>query len=93
MSDDNFRRPGISPPPRDRDGARRKALNHFAVAEQRDTQVRKEITRERAAVDAKTAKLKALRLAKEEEDRVAAENAPPAAPKPRAKKIKTIHTA
>jgi len=91
MADGNFQRPGISTPPRDRDGARRKALSHFAVAELRDTEVRKEITKERAAVDAKTAKLRALRLAKEEADRLEAEAAP--APKPRAKKIKTINVA
>ncbi len=71
----------LSPPPRDRDGARRKALNHFAAAEQRDSAVKLELQRERAANDAKTAKLRALRLAKEETDRetaaVAAASAPP----------------
>ncbi len=91
MADGNFQRPGISPPPRDRDGARRKALSHFAVAEQRDTEVRKEIVKARDAVDAKTAQLRALRLAKEEADRAAGEIAP--APKPRAKKIKTFNVA
>jgi hypothetical protein len=79
-------------PPRDREGARRKALNHFAAAEKRDTAVKQELARERAATDAKTAKLRALRLAKEETDREeaieAAKNAPAAAAKkPRAKKI------
>ena len=64
----------LSPPPRDRDGARRKALNHFAASEQRDSAVKLEINRERAANDAKTAKLRALRLAKEEYDRA---NPPP----------------
>ena len=91
MSEGRFQRPGISPPPRDRDGARRKALSHFAVAEQRDTEIHQVITRERAATDSKTAKLRALRLAKEEADRAAAEAEP--APKPRAKKIKTINVA
>ncbi len=77
-------------PPRDREGARRKALNHFAAAEKRDTAVKQELARDRAATDAKTAKLRALRLAKEETDRedarIAAENAPAALPKKRAKK-------
>ena len=82
----------LSPPPRDRDGARRKALNHFAASEQRDSAVKSEINRERAANDAKTAKLRALRLAKEEEDRaaalIAAENAP--APKPKKPRKKVV---
>jgi hypothetical protein len=91
MSDDFYRRPDISPPPRDRDGARRKALDHFAASEKRDTQVRQEIARQRAATDAKTAKLRALRLAKEEADRIAAANAPPAPPKAGAKKIKATN--
>ena len=89
MSDDffqrSFPRTGISPP-RDRDSARRKAMNHFAVAEKRDNQARQEIARLREAGDAKTAKLRALRLAKEEEDRLAAAALPPAVPvKKRAK--------
>jgi hypothetical protein len=75
----------LSPPPRDRDGARRKAQNHFAVREQRDSAITLEIDRERAANDAKTVKLRALRLAKEELDaeaaRVAAIGAPPPKPK------------
>jgi hypothetical protein len=76
----------LSPPPRDRDGARRKALNHFAASEQRDSAVKLEINRERAANDAKTAKLRALRLAKEEEDRAAAALAAADAPPPKPKK-------
>jgi hypothetical protein len=66
-----------------RDGARKRAQNHFAASEQRDTLVKQMIEAERAAVDAKTAKLRALRLAKEEADRQAALNAPPAPPKPK----------
>lgn len=81
----------LSPPPRDRDGARRKALNHFAASEQRDSAVKLEISRERAANDAKTAKLRALRLAKEETDReaakLAADKAPAAKPKKPRKKV------
>lgn len=68
-----------------RDIARSRAQNHFAAAAQRDTLVKQEIERERAATAAKSARLRALRLAKEEEDReiarLAALNAPPPAPK------------
>ena len=60
-----------------RDAARAKAQNHFQAAERRDLLVREEIVRDRNAVDAKTAKLRALRLAKEEDDRIIALNAPP----------------
>jgi len=55
-----------------RDQARRKAQNHFAASEQRDALVRKEIEKERALSAAKTAKLRALRLAKEAMDKEAA---------------------
>jgi hypothetical protein len=79
----------LSPPPRDRDGARKKAQNYFLVREQRDSAIRQEINRERAATDAKTEKLRALRLAKEETDRAAAKlvaiDAPAAKPKSRAR--------
>ena len=64
----------------ERNAALTRAQNHFQVAEKRDQLVRDEIARERAATDAKTAKLRALRLAKEEADRLAAENAPKPAP-------------
>jgi hypothetical protein len=56
-------------PPRDRDGARRRAQNHFQVQAERDATVKAEIAHERAVSDAKTAKLRALRLAKEEAER------------------------
>ena len=56
-----------------RDHARRKAQNHFAASEQRDALVRKEIEKERAVSAAKTAKLRALRLAKEASDKEAAD--------------------
>ncbi|HEY3636873.1 MAG TPA: hypothetical protein VGK90_01885 [Rhizomicrobium sp.] len=63
-----------------RDAVRRNAQSHFTHTERRDELVRQEIEKERAAVDAKTAKLRALRLAKEasekaETDRLAAERA------------------
>lgn len=56
-----------------RDQARRKAQNHFAASEQRDALVRKEIEKERAVSAAKTAKLRALRLAKEASDKEASD--------------------
>jgi hypothetical protein len=75
----------------ERDAARNRAQKHFAASEQRDVLVKQMIESERAAVDARTAKLKALRLAKEEADRLAA---PPASEKPakktRAKKARTV---
>lgn len=73
----------------DKNAARSRAQTHFAASEQRETAVRQMIENERAAVAARTEKLRKLRLAKEEADRVAAENAPKpaAAPaKPRARK-------
>ena len=74
----------------ERDAARTRAQSHFAASEKRDILVREEIARERAATDAKTAKLRAMRLAKEEEERIAAANAPAAEAKPKKKKIRTI---
>lgn len=72
---------------RTRDAARARAQNHFTASEQRDETVKQIIASERAALDAKTARLRALRLEKEEADREAARlaalNAPPAAPKRR----------
>ncbi|MBS0275851.1 MAG: hypothetical protein JSR55_16045 [Proteobacteria bacterium] len=76
----------------ERDAARTRAQNHFAKAEQRDVLVREELARERAATDAKTAKLRALRMAKEEEDRIAAEKEPSPAVKPKVAKIRRIKT-
>jgi len=49
----------LSPPPRDRDAARKRAQNHFVVREQRDSAIRQEINRKRADTDAKTEKLRA----------------------------------
>ncbi len=58
----------------------------FSASEQRTKLVLAEVEKERAASDAKTIKLKALRLAKEAADRaILAENPPP--PKPRRKRI------
>ena len=55
-----------------RDTARRKANTHFTASEQRDAMVKKELEQERNAFDSRTAKLKALRLAKEAADAEAA---------------------
>jgi len=65
--------------------ARSRAQKHFTASEQRDTLVRQMINSERAAVDARTDKLRALRLAKEEAERIAEAEAPqsPPAAKPR----------
>lgn len=77
--------------PTDRDAARNRAQKHFAASEQRDVLVKQMIESERAAVAARTAKLRALRLAKEEADRLAAP-APSTQPakKTRAKKARAI---
>ncbi|MBV8976913.1 MAG: hypothetical protein JO261_14505 [Alphaproteobacteria bacterium] len=72
-----------------RDAARKRAMNHFAASEQRDSLVKQMIAAERAAVDAKTAKLRALRLAKEEADRQAARDAPPPPPAPKKRRRAT----
>jgi hypothetical protein len=69
-----------SPPPRSI--AHRKAMDQFVVPDRPSAVIQRELRLERAAVDANTAKLRALRLAKEEADReaatLAAANAPPA---------------
>ena len=58
----------------------------FSASDQRSRMVLDQVEKERAATDAKTAKLKALRLAKEAEDKaLAAQNPAPA--KPRRKRI------
>jgi hypothetical protein len=79
----------LSPPPRDRDGARRRAQNHFEIAEARTSLVKQMVATENAALDARTAKLKALRLAKEEADRAEAAANPPAAKPARKTKAKS----
>jgi hypothetical protein len=76
----------FNPPPR-RGEARRKAQNHFELAEARTTLVKQIMDAERSSLDAKTAKLKALRLAKEAADAAEAAAAPPPPPKP-ARRIK-----
>ncbi len=66
-----------TPPSGKRAAVRRNAQDHFAASERRDTEVRKELERQQTAATAKIAKLRALRLAKEEADRLAIANAPP----------------
>ena len=55
----------------------------FTASEQREQTVRDIIEKERLAVEAKSARLKALRLAKEAADREAAANLPPKPEKPK----------
>jgi hypothetical protein len=63
-----------------------KMPTNFSASEVRSRAVLDQIEKERAAIDAKTARLKALRLAKEAEEKErAAQNPPPA--KPRTKRI------
>lgn len=76
----------FTPPPAQREAARKKAQNHFAASEQRDSNVRKEIELQRTALAARTAKLRALRLEKEDADRIAAANAPKTSPKTKSRK-------
>jgi hypothetical protein len=52
--------------------ARQRAQNYFTQTEKRDAMVREEVEKERNVAAAKTAKLKALRLAKEAEERAEA---------------------
>ena len=78
-------------PPKGTDAARKAAQTHFTQSEQRDKLIKQEIEKERAASAAKTAKLKALRLAKEAVERAEAERrkaeAPKTAPAQRRKRI------
>jgi hypothetical protein len=64
-----------------RDGARRRAQNHFELAEARTSLVKQMMDAERKALDTKTEKLKALRLAKEAQDAADAAANPAPAPK------------
>lgn len=62
----------IRPNAPDRDNVRRKASEIFKVKESRTAAIYQQMETERTLSDAKTAKLRALRLAKEEGDRAAA---------------------
>ena len=74
----------------ERDAAVGHAQKHFAASEQRDAGIKQMIANERAAIDARTAKLRALRLAKEEADRVAAASAPKPEAKTPAKRKRAV---
>jgi hypothetical protein len=73
--------------------ARGRAEAIFTASEQRDAAVHDQIKKQRAASDAKTARLRALRLAKEAAEKAAGEQAeadtgakPSATKRPRARK-------
>jgi hypothetical protein len=64
--------------------AKRNAQDHFTATAQRDALAREEQGKQRAKTAAKIAKLRALRLAKEQADKDSAgSKAPEARPKPR----------
>lgn len=77
-------------PPSKADSARRNADSYFVTWEKRTTLVKQQAAAESASNDAKTARLKALRLAKEAADKEAgsADVAPRA--RPARKRIHTI---
>jgi hypothetical protein len=77
-----------------KDALRKRAQSHFTATEQRDSLVKQMIASERAAVDAKSARLRTLRLAKEAADREAALNAPlpQAANKPKVRGLSNQQT-
>jgi hypothetical protein len=78
MSDFENRNETGTPEQRARNGQREKAAQFFKERETRKSAIYQQMETERVLGDAKTAKLRALRLAKEEADREAALNAPPA---------------
>jgi len=64
-----------------------KPPTNFSASELRRRAVLDQIEKERAATDAKTARLKALRLAKEAEEKTSASQKPPAPAKRRPKRV------
>jgi len=64
----------------------RKAMDQFASPRQGSAAVQRELAQERKAAEANTAKLRGLRLAKEEADRAYALANPPAAKTRKARK-------
>lgn len=70
--------------------ARARAQNYFTQTEKRDALIREELEKERSASAAKTAKLRALRLAKEAAEREEAAKNPPPPPKPAAKRTRKV---
>ena len=73
-----------------RNAARTRAQNHFTASEKRDSAVKQMIAAETLARDVKTAKLRALRLAKEAEDRETARLEALNAPPPRKKRSRVV---
>jgi hypothetical protein len=72
---------------------RRNAESHFTAAEARDAMIKTETAKERAAFEARTIKLKALRLAKEAEDKIEKDRLDalnPPKPKAAARKKKAV---
>jgi len=67
---------GTAPPGKSA-AARKTTQERFAATTRRDTEVRKELDREQAATAAKIVKLRLLRLAKEEADRLTAASTRP----------------
>ena len=61
-----------SDPPRNRSMGRGKARDHFETADARSKLVKRSVEAENAVLDARTVKLRALRLAKEEVERIEA---------------------
>jgi hypothetical protein len=83
----------MNKPPMSKTAWEKSAQNHFRKAEQSETSLKQARRKERAADAAKTEKLRALRLAKEAQDKLAAETeaptdagAKPAARRPRQSK-------
>lgn len=64
----------------------RKAMDQFAVPNRPSSVIQRELRLERAAIDANTAKLRILRLARDEEARAAAALAAASAPPPKPRK-------
>ena len=79
----------MNPPARGKDAIRKKAMDQFAVPRGASHTIQHELELERNAADANTAKLKALRLMKEVNEREAAAQAAANAPPPKPKKPRT----
>jgi hypothetical protein len=79
----------IDTPPEQAKKVRRNAQNQFQVWEQRTQLVKQQVAAASAHNDAKTIRLKALRLAKEAADKDAAPVAPSPKPRKRALSPKT----
>ena len=76
---DRERHPMTPPPRNTRDALRNKAGEFFKEKEKRSAAIFEQMQTERVISDAKTAKLRALRLAKEEAEREIARSVPPKA--------------